>query len=123
MRIGQEVALGIAALFLGLALWREIVWFRRFSAWQKTEGVVVSFRAPLGRGSGFPVIGYSVGGIHKTFVSSVCLYNPKLGATVDVLVDPKSDGAVMLTRRHRWMLTGLSLVISFVMLGVANLSH
>jgi hypothetical protein len=119
----QEIALGFAALFLVLALWREIVWFRRFSAWQRAEGVVASFRAPLGHGSSCPVIGYSVGGIHKTFVSSVCLYNPKLGAVVDVLVDPKSDGAVMLTRRHRWMLTGLCGAVSFVMLGVAALSH
>lgn len=123
MRPEQEIALAFAALFFVLVLWREIIWFRRFSAWQKAEGVVVGFRAPLGRGSGFPVVEYSVGGIPKTFVSSVCLYNPKLGETVDVLVDPKSDGAVMLTRRHRWMLTGLCVTLAFVMIGVAGLSH
>ena len=122
MRPGQEVALGFAALFFGLALWREIIWFRRFRTWQKVEGVVEGFHT-FCDGPSCPVVGYSVDGNHKTFESSVCLYNPKLGAVVNVLFDPKSDDAVMLTRRHRWMLTGLCGAFCFVMLGLAALSH
>jgi hypothetical protein len=122
MRPGQEAALCFAALFLGLALWREIVWFRRFSSWQRVEGIVEDFRT-FGDGPGCPVVGYSVGGNHKAFESSFCLYNPQMGEVVDVLFDPKSDGAVMLTRRHRWFLTGLCGAMFLVMLGVSALSH
>ena len=122
MRPGQDVAVCFAVLFLGLAVWREVVWFRRFSTWEKTVGHVMGFRTD-GDGPNGPTVGYSVEGQDKTFDSSFCLSNPELGAVVDVLFDPKSDDAVMLTGRHRWFLTGLCGALAWVMLGVATVSH
>jgi hypothetical protein len=122
MRPGQEVAIGFAAVFFVLTLWREAIWFRRFSGWQKVDGVVEGINT-FGDGPGCPIIGYSVGGTRKTFQSSVCLYNPRLGETVVVLFDPKSNAAVMLTKRHRWFLTAFCGAFSIAMLGIAALSH
>lgn len=122
MRPGQEVAICFAALFLGLAVWREVIWFRRFSAWEKAVGHVKGFRTD-GDGPSGPIVGYSVEGNDRTFESSFCFSNPQLGAVVEVLFDPKSDDAVVLTERHRWFLTGLCGALSIVMLGVAVLSH
>jgi len=76
-----------------------------------------------GDGPSGPTVTYSVEGRDKTLESSFCLSNPQLGADVDVLFDPKSDDAVMLTRRHRWFLTGLFGSLSAVMLVIATLSH
>ena len=122
MRPGQDVAICFAAVFLGLAVWREIVWFRRLKKWQRTVGRVMGFRTD-GDGPSGPTIRYSVENRDKTFESSFCLSNPQLGANVDVLFDPKSEDAVMLTGRHRWFLTGLCGALFFVMLVVAALSH
>jgi hypothetical protein len=76
-----------------------------------------------GDGPRGPTVMYTVEGRDKTFESSFCLSNPQLGADVDVLFDPKSDNAVMLTRRHRWFLTGLCVCLFVVMLVIAALSH
>ncbi len=122
MKPGQEVAISFAALFLGLAVWREVIWFRRIGAWEKAVGHVKGFRTD-GDGPRGPIVGYSVEGHDKTFESSFCISNPQLGAVVDVLFDPESDDAVMLTLRHRWFLTGLCGTLSLVMLGVAALSN
>lgn len=122
MRAGQDVAICFAAVFLGLAVWREVIWFRRFSTWERAVGHVKGFRTD-GDGPSGPIVVYSVEGHDKTFESSFCLTNPQLGADVDVLFDPKSGDAVMLTRRHRWFLTGLSGTLFFVMLGVAALPN
>lgn len=122
MRPGQDVAIYFAVIFLGLAVWREVIWFKRISAWEKAVGHVTGFRTG-GDGPSGPIVGYSVEGHDKTFESSFCLSNPQVGSVVDVRYDPKSDDAVVLTGRHRWFLTGLCGALSFVMLGVAALSH
>jgi hypothetical protein len=122
MRPGPDVAICFAVLFLGLAVWREIIWFRRFSTWKRTAGRVMGFRTE-GDGPSGPTIRYSVDGRDKTFESSFCLSNPQLNADVDVLFDPNSEDAVMLTGRHRWFLTGLCAALFVVMLVVAALSH
>lgn len=122
MRPGQDVAICFAAVFIGLAVWREIVWFRRLSNWQRTVGRVMGFRTD-GDGPSGPIIRYLVENRDKTFESSFCLSNPKIGADVDILFDPKSEDAVMLTGRHRWFLTGLCGALFVVMLVVAALTH
>jgi hypothetical protein len=76
-----------------------------------------------GDGPNGPTVMYSVEGRDKTFESSFCLSNPQLGADVEVLFDPESENAVMLTKRHRWFLTGLCGCLSVVMLMIAALSH
>jgi hypothetical protein len=114
------IAIAFAALFLALTIWRELVWFRRFSTWERALGHVKSFPTE-GDGMG-PIIAYSVEGREKTFESSFCLWNPKPSAEIPVLFDPLSNRAVILTRRHRWFLTGLCGIVFLGMLGVAALS-
>lgn len=122
MRSGQDVAICFAIVFLGLVVWREIIWFRRFSTWERTAGRVIGFRVD-GDGPSGPTVMYSVDGRDKVFESSFCLSNPQIGADVDVLFDPKSGNTVLLTRRHRWFLTVLCAGLLILMLVVAALSH
>ena len=122
MRPGQDVAICFAVIFLGLAVWREIIWFRRFRTWKRVAGRVKGFRTD-GDGPSGPTVIYSVDGRDKTFESSFCLSNPQLGADVDLLFDPNSENAVMLTGRHRWFLTGLCGTLFGVMIVVAALSN
>lgn len=122
MRPGQDVALCFAAIFLGLALWREVLWCQRFRTWMKTEGAVKGFKSE-GDGPSLPLVDYSADGKSKIFECSFCLFNPSLGEVVPVLFDAESDRAVVVTRRHRWFLSGLCGSLFFVMLGVAALSN
>jgi hypothetical protein len=122
MTPGQDVAICFAAIFFGLAVWREIIWFRRFSTWKRAAGRVMGFRTE-GDGPNGPTVMYSVEGRDKTFDSSFCLSNPQLGADVDVLFDPETENAVILTRRHRWFLTGLCGCLFVVMVIIAALTH
>jgi hypothetical protein len=122
MKPGQDVAICFAFLFLGLALWREIIWFRRFSTWERTTGRVMGFRTE-GDGPSGPTIMYSADGRDRTFESSFCLSNPQLDTEVDVLFDPNSEDAIMLTGRHRWFPTGLCATFCVVMIAVAVVSH
>jgi len=122
MRPGQAVALTWAAASLGLTIWREIVWGRRFRSWKRAEGVVQGFNSE-GDGPSLPIIGFSAEGRDRTFVSSYCLANPSIGESLTVLFDPDSERAVILTRRHRWFSTGLGGTCFLAFLGLAALSH
>lgn len=122
MKPGQDVAICFAIVFFGLAIWREVIWFRRFSTWKRTNGHIKGFWTDSD-GPGGPIILYSVEGRDKILESSFCLSNPQLGEVVDVLFDPKSENAVMLTGRHRWFLTCLCGTLFLMMLGLAALSH
>ena len=122
MKQGQSVELCFATLFLSLTLWREALSFRRFRLWKRTGGIVEGFNLE-GDGAGSPVIGYSVGGVHRTFESSFCLYNPAIGESVTVLYDPASDKAVLHTKRHRWFLSVLLGTFFAILLWSALLHH
>jgi hypothetical protein len=122
MNSGQPVAFCFAAVFLGLTLWREILWRRRFHFWKRTEGVVKGFKSD-GDGPSLPIVGYSAGDVHRVFESSFCLFNPSVGEFVTVLYDPDSDRAAIYTQRHRWFLSVLSGSFFGLLLWLAVLSH
>ncbi len=121
MRPGQDIALIFAAVFLSLAVWRECIWWSRSRRWKKTVGTVRGFRTD-GDGPTGPIIIYSTGGHEKTFESAYCLSNPNIGSEVDVMFDPDTENAVMVTQRHRWFPTLLCATLFLLMLFLAALS-
>jgi hypothetical protein len=82
MRPGQIVARCWALVFLGLAIWREIVWHRRLRSWRQVDGIVDDFLAF--DSASLPVVRFEVDGMKRTLVSSFCLWNPQLGESVAV---------------------------------------
>ena len=121
MKPGQIVALCWALVFLGLAIWREIVWHRRFRSWRQVDGIVDDFLAF--DSASLPVVRFEIDGMKRTLVSSFCLWNPHLGESVLVLFDEVSGRSVMLTGRHRWLVTGLCGSCFFATATLAALSH
>lgn len=123
MHPGTLVPLLFATAALIALVFREYRWRRRERFWQKSVGYMVRIHQDSDGESDCPVISYMFGDKRREQVCEFNLKTPSVGEEIPILVDPSTGSIFAATKRDRWTLSVLLLlVITFLSL-IALLSE